>query len=182
MFRVLERRRAAVHALADPAAVAPPPKGVVRWVDCTAPDAAALDLLRARFDFHPLALEDCAHFDQRGKLEEYADHCFIVIHGITAAAADATQVRLHELHAFLGAGYLVTVHDRPMPALDAVWARVAADPALAGRGADFFGQNFQQLPGLPDWTRSGLLTWAMLLACVAVPAAMLAWFRRRHWL
>ena len=46
----------------------------------------------------------------------------------------------------------------------------------------FFGQNFQELPGMPDWTGSPGLAWAMLTACVVTPAGMLLWFRKRHWM
>jgi magnesium transporter len=43
----------------------------VRWIDLQSQDEAQLELLRERFNFHPLAIEDCAHEDQRPKLEEY---------------------------------------------------------------------------------------------------------------
>jgi len=46
----------------------------------------------------------------------------------------------------------------------------------------FFGQNFQELLGMPDWTGSPGLAWAMLTACVVTPAGMLLWFRKRHWM
>jgi magnesium transporter len=57
---------------------APSPVGVARWIDLAASDEESLELLRARFDFHPLAIEDCAHLDQRPKLEEYRGHLFPV--------------------------------------------------------------------------------------------------------
>ena len=41
------------------------------------------------------------------------------------------------MHAFVGAGYLVTVHERPIPTLSAAWKRCAGDAALIRRGADF---------------------------------------------
>ena len=117
--------------------VAPPPAGALRWIDVSAQDEAQLALLRERFGFHPLALEDCAHFDQRPKLEEYGDYLFLVMHGFVCPAGDPTHVEVRELHAFLGAGYLVTVHDAPVAPLEQVWSRVAGDPLLAKRGMDF---------------------------------------------
>ena len=41
------------------------------WLDITNQKQADIDLLSQVFRFHPLALEDCLHFDQRAKLEEY---------------------------------------------------------------------------------------------------------------
>ena len=87
--------------------VAVPPAGVVRWIDLIEPDKNALDLLRQRFDFHPLALEDCATFELRSKFDEYGDHLFIVLHAFTPAPDDATvplatRRSLNSLSSFAG--------------------------------------------------------------------------------
>jgi magnesium transporter len=115
--------------------VRPPPEGTIRWVDLQDQDAPSLELLRERFDFHPLAIEDCMHFDQRSKVEEYTDTLFVVTHGVRMP--EDGQLELLELHAFLGKSFLVTVHALPMPTVDVVWDRVAGDPGLARRGTDY---------------------------------------------
>jgi magnesium transporter len=115
--------------------VRPPPAGIFRWVDIQDQDEPSLALLRERFEFHPLALEDCAHFDQRAKVEEYTESLFVVTHGVETTADG--DLELLELHAFLGKQYLVTVHARPMRSVDAVWQRVSGDGALARRGIDY---------------------------------------------
>jgi magnesium transporter len=46
----------------------------------------------------------------------------------------------------------------------------------------FFGQNFDNLPGLSGWTHSDALMWIMLVACLGTPLGMLLYFRRKHWL
>lgn len=46
----------------------------------------------------------------------------------------------------------------------------------------FFGQNFEDLPGLPRWTESDALMYFMLGLCVATPIAMVLWFRLRRWI
>ena len=116
--------------------VALPPAGTLRWIDLHAQDDAALALLKERFEFHPLAIEDCKNFDQRPKLEEYGQYLFIVVHGFRAATG-AEKVEPLELHAFLGKDYMVTVHQEVLPELDLVWKRVAGDAALPRRGCDF---------------------------------------------
>jgi magnesium transporter len=115
----------------------PPPPGVLRWVDLRDPTAADLELLRARFDFHPLALEDCAHFDQRPKLEEYRDHVFLVTQGFACPDERVRHLQVQELHAFLGERYLVTVHQEDVAALETVWERLRVEPGLLERGLDF---------------------------------------------
>jgi len=121
----------------DLARVAPPPPGVRRWVDLAAQDDEQLALLRSRFDFHPLALRNCAQLDHRPKLEEYRDHLFVVTQGFACPNQAVDGIAQYELHAFLGGALLVTVHQQEIDALEEAWARVAADPRLIERGLDF---------------------------------------------
>ena len=138
MFRVLDVAAEGGPTLSEDAArVAPPPPDTVRWIDLEAQDEAQLQRLQAGFGFHPLTIEDCAHFDQRAKLEEYGDYLFIVSHGIDCVEGKPPELDVHEVHAFLGPGYVVTVHARPIAAMEAVWKRCAGDAALVRRGADF---------------------------------------------
>jgi magnesium transporter len=104
-------------------------------VDC-APTPEDLAFLAERFHFHPLALEDCAHEDQRVKLDQYAESLFVVLHRL-APSADETEVLTFEVHAFLTPEALVTVHSVPIPEVDRLFERCAAEPDLLARGPDF---------------------------------------------
>lgn len=110
--------------------------GGFRWVDLTGQSAPELALLEKRFAFHPLAIEDCSHLDQRAKIEEYGDHLFMVQHGITRGDVQH-DLTLHELHAFLGKDYLVTVHADSMAQVDQVFSRAKTEAGLAARGPDY---------------------------------------------
>src|SRR5687767_12782296 len=114
MFRVMELRRDQVDLFQGSEHVGPPPADVLRWIDLPSADASHLELLRERFDFHPLTIEDCSHLDQRPKLEEYRDHLFLVTQGFGAKGDKVHDLELQELHTFLGDRYLVTVHERPI--------------------------------------------------------------------
>jgi len=137
MFRVMELTHGRIELFEGSERVARPPQGTLRWIDLRGQDAPQLELLRARFDFHPLAIEDCAHLDQRPKLEEYRDHIFLVTQGFADIGKTACELELQELHAFLGERYLVTVHLGEIAALEKVWVRLTGDPKLLERGADF---------------------------------------------
>ncbi len=148
-----------VDVTSGPERVAPPPEGTLRWIDLEAQDAAQLTILEERFHFHPLALEDCANFGQRPKLEEYDGHIFIVTQGFTLAGEAPVGLEVHELHAFLGKGWLVTVHEKPLAPLEDVWKRAALGPALVKQGLDFVyhqiadamvDQNFPILDRISD--------------------------------
>src|SRR5688572_832236 len=71
--------------------VRPPPEGTLLWLDIEGPDAKTLALLGERFGFHPLALEDCAHLDQRPKLEAFDDHTFLVLQSLN----EPTEALVH---------------------------------------------------------------------------------------
>jgi magnesium transporter len=81
------------------------------WLDLDQPDAADFEILRDVFRFHPLAVEDSEHFDQRAKLDDYDDFLFIVVFGATT---DADQ--LVEVHCFYSERFLLTVHRDDCPA------------------------------------------------------------------
>jgi len=121
----------------DPGRVSPPPEGVTRWIDLVEPSPDALTLLRERFDFHPLAIEDCASFDLRSKIDDYDGYLFATIHTFTAAPDDPDDVQIHEIHAFLGDCYLVTVHDNPFADHEKIWSQAIADPRQLQRGASW---------------------------------------------
>jgi magnesium transporter len=109
--------------------------GATFWVDCT-PEPENLAWLASRFGFHPLALEDAAHADQRPKFEDYPGTVFVVLHRLSERP-DSEEFGDRELHAFLLADALVTVHEPPIPEVDALFDRVKGDPDVLRRGADF---------------------------------------------
>jgi magnesium transporter len=109
--------------------------GAPIWIDC-APTPENLAYLGATFGFHPLALEDCAHEDQRPKFEQYPGSLFLVVHRL-ALAPDDSGLLSFEVDAFLTAEAVVTVHATPIAELDQVFERCAREPELLGRGPDF---------------------------------------------
>ena len=88
------------------------------WLDLHNPNTEDFDVLRDTFGFHPLAVEDSEHFDQRAKLDEYDDFVFIVVYG-----AVRDEDRLVEVHCFYSERCLVTVHRDEAPAFTEVRAR-----------------------------------------------------------
>ncbi|MEJ7591162.1 MAG: magnesium/cobalt transporter CorA [Planctomycetaceae bacterium] len=138
MFRVLDVGPSGPATVTEgEERVGPPPEGTLRWIDLQKQDDAMLGLLVEQFQFHPLTIEDCSHFDQRPKLEEYGDYLFLVTHGFRLTPSNSEPLEVLELHTFLGERYLVTVHVEPIPALDEVWKRLQQEASLVRRGVDF---------------------------------------------
>jgi magnesium transporter len=89
----------------------------VIWADVSDPTSRDFEELAEEFGFHHLSIEDCRNEHQRPKVEEYSGYYFIVLY--EAALADAgDRLELRELNIFLGKNYLVTVHSRPIRALE----------------------------------------------------------------
>jgi magnesium transporter len=77
------------------------------WIDIDVHKPDELAFLEKEFNFHPLALEDVRHQEQRPKAEEFADHLFIILNPIGALTDDEL---FRELDVFVGKNYLITAH------------------------------------------------------------------------
>ena len=83
------------------------------WLDVTDPTPELLDPLKEEFGFHELAIEDCLQSHERAKIESYGSYYFLVAEGFTMENGSPIS---HEVCAFVGKNYLVTV--RKTPAFD----------------------------------------------------------------
>jgi magnesium transporter len=87
------------------------------WADVADPTSSDFEELAEEFGFHHLSIEDCRNEHQRPKIEEYPGYYFIVLYEAELAGAN-DRLELRELNIFLGKNYLVTVHSRPIRAID----------------------------------------------------------------
>ena len=110
--------------------------GAITWIDA-APTPENVAFVGEKFAFHPLALEDAAHQDQRPKIEQYGAGMLIAVVHRLQPAPDDSEVLALEIDAFLTPEALVTFHASPIGEVDRVFARCAGEPELLGRGPDF---------------------------------------------
>jgi magnesium transporter len=82
------------------------------------------------FEFHPLAVEDAAHFGQRPKLDAFDGYVLLVAYG-----ANEDKDGLVEVHCFFGERFLVTVHRDSCPPFDELRDRAAREMAPPAMGA-----------------------------------------------
>ncbi len=92
-------------------------EGNIIWADVSDPTSHDFEELAEEFGFHPLSIEDCRNEHQRPKIEEFPGYYFIVLYE-TQLAGPTDRLELRELNIFLGKNYLVTVHSRPIRAID----------------------------------------------------------------
>ena len=109
--------------------------GNIIWADVSDPTSTDFEELAEEFGFHYLSIEDCRNMHQRPKVEEYTGYYFIVLYEAELIGS-ADQLELRELNIFLGKNYLVTVHSRPIRAVETarrLW-REWTDRAEQGSG------------------------------------------------
>src|SRR5438105_13082143 len=105
-------------------------EGRLVWLDVGDPGPQQIELLRKEFAIHPLAEEDINLRHQRPKIDTYPGQHVLVAyevlpagkahHRLTAGevAGRGGGAQLGEIHLFTGAGYGVTVHWGPSPAIE----------------------------------------------------------------
>ena len=89
----------------------------VVWVDVADPTGEDFAELAEEFKFHPLSIEDCRNAHQRPKIEEFPGYYFIVLYEAELIGPN-DDLELRELNIFLGKNYIVTVHSRPIRAIE----------------------------------------------------------------
>jgi len=88
-----------------------PASGVTLWVDVVQPTPEdGQQLLAGTFHFHPLSVEDALSEIHQPKIETYDQYLYIILHGIDFQASQH-EFATRDVDFFLGANYLVTVHD-----------------------------------------------------------------------
>jgi magnesium transporter len=112
--------------------------GHVTWVNIEKPTAQDMEYLRQHYPFHPLDLEDCLSRIERPKIDEYDDYLFIIMQ--FPVFDRSRRVSLPgEIDLFIGAGYLVTVHDGNLWPITRLFDECQADDERRakhmGRGA-----------------------------------------------
>jgi magnesium transporter len=87
-----------------------PSSGATVWVDLAGPTLEDASILGDVFHLHPLSIEDARSSIQYPKAEPYPSYLYVVLHGIDVRKgkqAFATR----DVDFFIGANWLVTVHD-----------------------------------------------------------------------
>lgn len=109
------------------------------WVDVPSPTRQVMNELGKKFTFHELNLDDCLSKVQIPKIDRYPDHIFIILH--FPVAEHGNVARLGQLAAFMGTGYLVTVHQDDLRPVSEIFAACQVDAAqrqeLMGRSPGY---------------------------------------------
>jgi magnesium transporter len=91
------------------------------WVDMQGESMGDYErTLSQTFHFHPLAIEDALRDTHLPKLDDYASHLYLVFH-IVGPGEEPMDIDSQEVDVFLGANYLVTIHEHSRRSIDRNW-------------------------------------------------------------
>lgn len=82
----------------------------LKWIDITKPTNKEMKMLKDKYDFHHLLLEDCMTEHQRPKVDSYDDYTFIVLH-LPRYKKELLRIDAEEVDIFIGENYLITIHE-----------------------------------------------------------------------
>jgi magnesium transporter len=111
---------------------------LVTWINIDGlGDLTVLRTLGARFNLHPLALEDVLDTGQRPKVEQYADYLFIVLQMLYFDAEE--EIGAEQVSMFLGKSFLITLQEEgEFDVFEPVRARIrSAKGRIRKAGADY---------------------------------------------
>jgi magnesium transporter len=109
------------------------------WIEIAKPTRHEMKKLAERFPFHELNLEDCLSKIQIPKIDRYEDHVFVIVNFPTLEKERIP--RSSQLAAFIGSGYLVTIHQGELKPISEIFQQCTrsdkARQELMGRSAGY---------------------------------------------
>jgi magnesium transporter len=133
--------------------------GVVFWADLVKPSPDEAALLTTTFGFHELAVEDALSETHQPKVESYPGFLYVILHGIDFEQSEHAFAT-HDVDFFLGANFLVTVHDGRSRSIKRLADVCAKSPHVLGEGpaalmhriVDAMVDNYRpEVEELDDW-------------------------------
>jgi len=134
-------------------------ESVVNWIDFDMPSDEDFQVLEAKFQFHPLAVEDCKNFSMFPKMDEFETYLFMAFHDIQIKMRnipdnlseeqssifvkekfsdfDNFDVEISEINFFVTKNSIVSVHPNKIPTVARLMDKITRRPDVMQRGRDF---------------------------------------------
>lgn len=110
-----------------------PASGALVWVDLAAPSIPEALILSDTFAFHPLSVDDATSTLQYPKIEAYDGYLYAILHGIDFHGGQH-GFATHDVDFFVGANYLVTVHDGHSTSINELRDHAPKNPRILSEG------------------------------------------------
>lgn len=91
------------------------------WIDLMAPTVEeSQQILTTLYKFHPLAIEDATKESHIPKVDDYGNYLYLVFHTV-GLGDERMDIHTYEIDVFLGANYLITMHETPRESIEKLW-------------------------------------------------------------
>lgn len=110
----------------------------VLWLDFDGEPSEVCQPILESFGFHELAIADALQQTHSPKIDDWGNYIYLVLNYMRLNGKDKKhwETEVDELDIFLGSNYVVTHHDLPVPAIDAILASIQRDQRPLQEGAD----------------------------------------------
>lgn len=114
----------------------------VTWINVAGiHDIGVLQQLAECYGIHPLVMEDILNTHQRPKLEEFADHLFIVLKSLSVSKG-SDEVEVEQVSLIVGANYVLSFEEAPAGVFDMVRQRIRNERGrIRAAGADYLAYS-----------------------------------------
>jgi magnesium transporter len=102
------------------------------WIHFARPTKQEDEVLVQKFDFHPLAIEDCFNYTQRPKMDYYEGHQFIAMQELERKTMEQMEVDV-----FLGSNFIVTYAKHDSRAIKNARHKLGEKEDRWSRGPDY---------------------------------------------
>jgi magnesium transporter len=107
------------------------------WVDFIGEPAELAEPILRSFGFHPLAIDDALQETHTPKVDDWGDYLYIVLSILNYKQENGVfEAEIDELDVFLGANYVITLHDQLLTAVEDTWTACQRDIRHVQDGAD----------------------------------------------
>jgi magnesium transporter len=108
-------------------------KGGYAWIGLYDPTEDEFNSVSKEFGLHELAIKEAIKPHQRPKIEHYGDSLFVVLMAARYLEEQET-VEFGEIHAFVGADFIITIRHGEASKLGDVRQRIESEPELLRKG------------------------------------------------
>lgn len=109
--------------------------GSLLWVDLSCEESQVCErILRERFGFHPLAIDDAVEETHVPKVDDWGQYLYLVLHAVVFNQDEDRPLGTLELDVFVGPNYLVTYHTAAIASVERLWAACQRDERQLQRG------------------------------------------------
>lgn len=97
-----------------------------QWINIVEPTEEDISMLKKKYRFHTLDLEDCLSESQRPKIDEYEKYLFIILH--FPYYRRNRHVATERVNIFIGQNYLITIHNGHLDELGKIFEKCKKSP------------------------------------------------------